>query len=89
MIKKTATILNKLGLHARAAAVFIKTANSFEAKVEVSSSEKQADGKNIIAMMMLEAGCGKDLSITTDGPDENDAMNALMELIRDRFGESE
>ena len=89
MIRKTITIVNKLGLHARAASVFAKTANAFEAKIEVTSSKRHADGKSIMAVMMLEASHGTDLSITIDGPDETDAMNALVELIKDRFGESE
>ena len=89
MISKTVPIVNKLGLHARAASVFVKTANAFEAKVEVSSSRRHADGKSIMAMMLLEAAYGKDLTITTEGPDERDAMQALVELIKNRFGESE
>ena len=89
MISKTVPIVNKLGLHARAASIFVKTASSFEAKIVVSNSIRQADGKSIMAMMLLEAACGKDLTITIEGPDEDYAMRALWELINDRFGEAE
>ena len=89
MIRKTITIVNRLGLHARAASVFVKTANSFEAKIKVSSSQKHADGKSIMAVMMLEAACGKELSIAADGPDEKEALNSLVSLIKSGFGESE
>jgi len=89
MISETVSIANKLGLHARAASVFVKKASTFKAKVVVSTSKRQADGKNIMAMMLLEAAYGKDLTITIEGPDEDLAMQALMELINDRFGEAE
>ena len=89
MIRETVSIVNKLGLHARAASVFVKTASAFKAKVVVSSSKTQADGKSIMAMMLLEAAYGKDLTITIEGPDEDYAMRALWELINDRFGEAE
>jgi len=89
MISETVSIANKLGLHARAASVFVKKANTFKAKVVVSSSKRQADGKNIMSMMLLEAAYGKDLTITIEGPDEDLAMRALKELINDRFGEAE
>ena len=89
MITRTITIVNKHCLHARAAALFVKTSTSFGAKIEVSSSNKHADGKSIMDMMMLEAACGRDLSLTIDGPDEKAAMNALVKLIKYRFGEPE
>ena len=89
MISETVTIKNKLGLHARSASVFVKTASVFAAKVEVSKSQKRANGKSIMAIMMLEAACGDDLTITVDGTDEHDTMKALVDLIQDRFGEAE
>ena len=89
MIKKTLTICNKLGLHARAASVFIKTAGAFGSAVTVSNAEREANGKSIMSMMMLQASCGTKIIVSVDGEDEQAAMDAIEALVEDRFGEDE
>lgn len=82
-------IINQLGLHARAAAKFVSTATRFESKIVIGKDGKEVDGKSIMSVMMLAANCGSFVDITTDGPDENDAMEAIKGLINDRFGEEQ
>ena len=89
MISRTLLIKNKLGLHARAASVFVKTAGAFGSDIRVTRGEKQADGKSIMAMMMLQASCGTEIMVSTDGEDEAEAMTAIVEMIDNRFGEDE
>ena len=89
MLTRKLTICNKLGLHARAASVFVKTASAFGAEITVSSPEKSANGKSIMAMMMLEAACGTDIDVSVTGEDEAEAMQAIVEVVENRFGESE
>lgn len=83
-------ICNKLGLHARAAAKFVRTAGNYSCQVKVGRSpESLVDGKNIMQVMMLAAGKGTNLHLSTEGSQEDDALNALIELINDKFGEGE
>jgi len=89
MQKKTITIINKLGLHARAAAQFVQTASMFESNVDVSVHGKGVNGKSIMGLMMLAAAKGAIMELTIHGGDEEDAMKALEQLISDRFGEEE
>lgn len=89
MIKETVPIINKLGLHARAAAKLVSTATRFESSIKIARNGKEVDGKSIMSVMMLAASCGTDVDIIIEGPDENDALGALKELIADRFGEGE
>lgn len=89
MATKQIHIINKLGLHARAASVFVKAASAFSSDITVSNSVKEANGKSIMAMMMLQATCGSEINITTEGRDEDEALTALIDLINDRFGEAE
>ncbi len=89
MNKKTITIINKLGLHARAAAKFVKTASSYQAETTVHAGHKEVNGKSIMGIMMLAAGKGTSIEIKTIGPDEDTAMEALEALINDKFGEDE
>lgn len=89
MKRKTITIGNKLGLHARAAAKFVQTASGFQADINVHSGHREVSGKSIMGIMMLAAGKGKDIDIITAGPDEDEAMAALENLINDKFGEDE
>lgn len=81
------TITNKLGVHARPAAQFVKTANSFEAEVVVEKDEEEVDGKSIMGLMMLAAGNGSILKITTEGSDADASLQALGELIARDFEE--
>lgn len=89
MIKETVPIINKLGLHARAAAKLVSTATRFESSIKVARNGKEVDGKSIMSVMMLAASCGTDVDLIVEGPDESDAVAALKDLISDRFGEGE
>ncbi|MEM1188764.1 MAG: HPr family phosphocarrier protein [Pseudomonadota bacterium] len=83
------TIINRLGLHARAASKFVNCASRFEARISVSKDGQQVDGKSIMSVMMLAAGQGSVLELEIDGPDEDAAYEALAELVGDYFGEGE
>lgn len=89
MQTKTITIVNKLGLHARAAAKFVQTASGFASDITVSANNREVSGKSIMGIMMLAAGKGKDIEITVSGADECEAMQALEDLVNNRFGEDE
>lgn len=81
------TIINKLGLHARASALFVKTASQFSSEVKVRRDEIEVNGKSIMGIMMLAAAKGTIIQVTVEGEDEERAMAVLGELIRDGFGE--
>lgn len=81
-------IINQLGLHARAAARFVETASRFTAEVTVANGDESVSGKSILGLMMLAAGQGTQLSLTAHGPDAEPAIDALAELIAQRFYES-
>jgi len=89
MIEREITIINKLGLHARAAAKFVTTASAFKAGVQVSRNGRSVNGKSIMGMMMLAAAKGSQIIIHTNGEDEQQAIDALEKLINDYFGEGE
>jgi phosphocarrier protein HPr len=89
MIKTRTSINNKLGLHARASAKLTKLAGSFASEVWMSKGERRVNAKSIMGVMMLAAGIGSTVEIETDGVDEQTAMNALLALIADKFGEGE
>ncbi|MEC5211958.1 phosphocarrier protein HPr [Polaromonas sp. CG_9.5] len=89
MIKTRTTISNKLGLHARASAKFTKLAGSFPCEVWMSKGERRVNAKSIMGVMMLAAGIGSSVEIETDGPNEQVAMDALLALVADKFGEGE
>jgi phosphocarrier protein HPr len=89
MIKETVPIINKLGLHARAAAKLVSTATRYSSEIKVVRNGKEVDGKSIMSVMMLAASCGTDVDIIVEGADEEIAITALKELIADRFGEGE
>jgi phosphocarrier protein len=86
-ITKELTILNKLGIHARPAAQFVKIANRFICDVRVDKDGEEVDGKSIMGLMMLAAGNGSIIEVTTDGNDEQACMDALTELILRKFEE--
>lgn len=81
------TVTNKLGIHARPAAQFVKTASRFSCDIQVEKDDEQADGKSIMGLMMLAAGNGSILVVTTDGDDADDALDALGALIERNFEE--
>jgi phosphocarrier protein HPr len=89
MIKTTATISNKLGLHARASAKLTKLAGSFPCDVFMSRGERRVNAKSIMGVMMLAAGIGTVVEIETHGEREQEASDALRALIDDKFGEGE
>ncbi len=89
MIEKEVTIVNKLGLHARAAAKFVTLASEFNSEIHVTRNERRVNGKSIMGIMMLAAGKGTTLLLTVHGDDERVAARKLEQLIIDRFGEDE
>jgi len=89
MIQATTTISNKLGLHARASAKLTKLAGSFACEVWMSKGERRVNAKSIMGVMMLAAGIGTAVVVETNGADEQVAINALLALINDKFGEGE
>ena len=88
-VKTEVEIINKLGLHARAAARFVQAASEYDCEITLSLNGKTVSGKSIMGVMMLAAGKGACLEIEADGSDETAAVEELTGLIRDRFGESE
>jgi phosphocarrier protein len=89
MIKTSVTISNKLGLHARASAKLTKLAGSFPCEVWMSRGERRVNAKSIMGVMMLAAGLGSTVELETDGQHEQEAMDALLALIHDKFGEGQ
>ena len=81
-------IVNKLGLHARASALFVKTASRFQSEVKLARETVEVNGKSIMGIMMLAAGKGTVITVTVEGDDEKAALATLGELIRDGFGET-
>jgi phosphocarrier protein len=89
MSKTTVTISNKLGLHARASAKLTKLAGSYPCDVWISRGDRRVNGKSIMGVMMLAAGLGSEVSIETNGEHEQEALDAIVALINDKFGEGE
>ena len=89
MIRTSVTISNKLGLHARASAKLTKTASGFRSEVFISRGDRRVNAKSIMGVMMLAAGLGADVELDAAGDDEQAAINALVALIDDKFGEGE
>ena len=88
-MKLEATIINKLGLHARAAAKFVSLASSFASDIKISKDDQTVNGKSIMGVIMLAAAKDTSLLLTIDGEDEEEAANGLCKLINGRFGEDE
>jgi phosphocarrier protein HPr len=89
MQEESIIIINKLGLHARAAGKLIETTTRFSCDITIEKDGRNVDGKSIMAMMMLAAGKGTEIRIKTNGDDEEEAIKAIVELINNRFGEDE
>jgi phosphocarrier protein len=83
----TVTIINELGLHARAATQFVQLANKFEAEVIVEKDDQEVNGKSIMGVLMLVASKGSEITIRGTGSDAEEAVKALVELVENRFGE--
>lgn len=86
---KRVIIINKLGLHARASAKFVSVAAKYQSSLEITQNDKTINGKSIMAVMMLAAHQGTELTLHIDGPDEEAMENALVALIEQRFHEDE
>lgn len=89
MIRETITIINQLGLHARAAAKLVACTEGFQSSIRLARGDREVDGKSIMSVMMLAASCGTDIDLIIEGEDEEQARDALVALINDRFGEDQ
>ncbi len=89
MTEKAFVVKNKLGLHARPAALFVQTTSRFKSRVKVRKHDQEVDGKSIMGLMMLAAEEGSQLMVSADGPDEKEALAALEQLFVGRFNEKE
>jgi phosphocarrier protein HPr len=89
MLITSVKIINKLGLHARASAKLTQVANQFLSDVWIEKKGKKVNAKSIMGVMMLAASQGSDITITTQGSDEKEALNSILDLINDYFGEGE
>lgn len=89
MIQELVKIENELGLHARAAAKFVRLASQFQSNIFLTRQQRdeRIDGKSILGILLLAAAKGTELTITVDGSDEQEALRCIVELIRDKFGE--
>ena len=89
MLEKEIEIINKLGLHARAAAKLVKLASSFDCQIDIQKENQKVNAKSIMGVMMLAASRGNIITIYTEGVEEEAAMKAVESLINDKFGEPE
>lgn len=89
MVRKEILIINKLGLHARAASKFVILASAFKSEIYLARADREVNGKSIMGVMMLAAGRGASVTLTAEGDDEQAAAQALENLINERFGEDE
>ena len=89
MPQATTTVSNKLGLHARASAKLTKLAGSYPCEVWISKGERRVNAKSIMGVMMLAAGLGSEVTIETTGERDQEALDALLALMADKFGEGE
>lgn len=89
IVSKELTIINKLGLHARAASKLAQLCQQFSAKITLTLEEKEADASSIMAIMLLAGGQGKTVKVTAQGTDATSALNAIGQLISDKFDEEE
>ena len=89
MLITSIKIINKLGLHARASAKLTQVANQFKSDIWIEKNNKKVNAKSIMGVMMLAASQDSDITITTEGSDEQDALNSIIALINDYFGEGE
>lgn len=87
MLETEVEIVNKLGLHARAAAKFVSLASTFESEIEMAKDDRRVNGKSIMGVMMLAASQGSRVRLIANGPDEEEAVEELADLVNDCFGE--
>ncbi|MFK8079255.1 MAG: HPr family phosphocarrier protein [Granulosicoccus sp.] len=89
MISRELLIINKLGLHARAAAKLVKLSSSFESSIDIEKDGQRVNSKSIMGVMMLAASCGTHVTIMAEGQDQDEAIEAITDLINRRFDEEE
>ncbi len=89
VVKKKIVVKNKQGLHARPAALFVQIANKFDSRITLRRDEEEVNGKSILGLLLLAAPCGTALVVRAEGSDAGDALDAIENLIADRFGEDE
>ncbi len=89
MIEADVPIINKLGLHARAASKLVKLTSGFESTIKIIGKNQEVDAKSIMGILMLAATQGTEIKIVADGPDENDAVAAVCKMFAECFGEDE
>ena len=87
MTSQAVTVVNQLGMHARAAAKFVHLATRYQAQVKVARDQREMDGKSIMGILLLAAARGSTITISADGHDELDAVQALVALVESGFGE--
>jgi phosphocarrier protein len=87
MVSQDVTVVNQLGMHARAAAKFVHLATKFQAHIRVARDRREMDGKSIMGILLLAAGRGSTITISADGSDEREAIDALAALVASGFGE--
>ena len=87
VVTKELSIVNRLGLHARAAAQFVKTANQYSSEITIEKEGEQVNAKSIMGILMLAAACGSRTTVTIDGDDAETAMTSIEEMVNDGFGE--
>ncbi len=89
MLEREIEITNKLGLHARAAAKLVKIAGAYTSSIEIEKQDQRVNAKSIMSVMMLAASRGNTVTLFVEGDDQEDALNEVIELIEDKFGEDE
>jgi phosphocarrier protein HPr len=89
MASRRVELVNRLGLHARAAAKLVHVASRFQADISVRHNNEEVNGKSILGLLLLAAPCGSEIELLAVGDDEGDALDAMEELIRAKFGEQE
>ena len=89
MTSRSVAVVNQLGMHARAAAKFVHLAARFESRIRVAREDRVMDGKSIMGILLLAAARGSTITISADGIDEGDAVDALAALVREGFGEDQ
>ena len=87
MKEKNVKIVNKLGLHARPASLIVQTAMAFSSNINIIKDETKVDAKSIMGILMLAAACGTELKLQTEGPDEEQALEKMVEIFNNGFGE--
>jgi len=89
VICETITVLNKLGMHARASAKFVQLSSEFKSDIQLTRNGQTVNGKSIMGIMMLAASKGSEIKVCAEGEDEDRAVQSLVDLVNDRFGEDE